>query len=556
MLVATQRTNATLQTGSGTNTILGGAGSMSNAVADNSDTTGVSLGARASLDAQRVRLQVQAPTLGAGDRVYSVGVRLRMRSVVLADPNDERPLLLGWLRTWSGTAVVAGEQPEPKWTAFDRTAPVDLIASSVQDINLGEFTTAPGGESWTAANLSTLAVEFGRGDDSAYPLHVLAVFFDVHYQQPATVTVLTPTSPSSDTAATVTWDHDSSTFSPVQEWRAGVWPADQAAAPEFAPFTTPALWVSGVEGVDADASWWVPGEAQQWTTGPLTDGDYTAFVQVASQWPGYGGRFTTDPESITWTRDAAPADPPEPATLTTTGYDRAQMRILFTVTPGSPTDRYTLFRCVDGETWTPAAPSLTLVAGDGNNPVELYDRLMPLNTPIRYRVVAYAGTPLVAATAPSNEVTVTAAEDRVILRHPTNDLLDTAIVIKSPKGDDGIRRTRQQMQGVADFAGGPDVYVPAMMLWGPFYGWEYDLTLLFIDSDDPTLRQRVEDLDAASSPLMLQWPTGEALWGGLGPGRSGRPTEETFNVVAGNRAAYSWVRRKSMFTQCAPPVDY
>ncbi len=554
-LLSTRRPDSTEQTGVDTNTVIGG-GTMHGAVADASDVTAIRLAARARLDNQVARLRVQAPVLAGTDRVHSVGVRARMKSVAAG---TDIPLLLLWLRTESGQIVSAGEVPDVAKIPFEVYTPVDALSAAWADVNLGEITYAPGGLPWDQnGNLTSLSVELGRGDDHATTLDVAALYFDIYYQQISTVTVLGPVD-GEDTRPPIVWDYDSPNYAPQQGYRWAVHTEAATLDVDFDPWVTPALYISGLPGADADTSWWLLGEDQRANLpGDLVDGTFVAFVQCTSQWAGGGGDFYTDTASITWIRDGSTASPPAAAVLTSVEYSYAEMRTLITITPGGPTDVYTVERRTAGAgPWSTAAPSLTHIPADGLNPIEVFDRFMPLNTLSEYRVIALAGSPLVAAQEPSNVESATPVDDRFILRHPTNDLLDVAITIKNPKAEEGIKRTKRQMQGTAYFTGGPGTRVLPVMTFGPTYGWEYDLTLLFKPLDDPDLWAKVDQLDEARCPLFFQLPTGgEQMWGGLGPGAAGRDTEEALTHVAGNRTKYLRILRKTTFTECVPPLVF
>lgn len=552
-LVSTRRPASTTETGVVTNTVAGAA-SMHAAVADVSDTSYVRLAARARLDNQVIRMGVQAPVLAATDRVYSVGIRARIKSV---PAGTSTPLLLLWLRTESGAVTVAGQLPPVAKTAFETYTPVDALTAAWADVDLGQVTFAPGGEPWDQnGNLAALSVELGRGDDHPAALDVAALYFDVYYQQIATVTPTGPTTGNA-TRPPVTWTYNSPNFAPQQGYRVGVWTQAQTLAPDFVPFVTPAQFISGVPGATADTSWWLIGEDQRWPLpGDLTDGTYVAYAQATSQWAGGGGDFTTAAASITWTRNGSTASPPNAATLTSAAYSYAEMGTQVTFAPNGPTSVFTLERRTDGVVWAPASPGLTHIPADGLNPITVKDRFMPLNAPSEYRVVAFAGTPLVAAQAPSAVLTVTPVDDRYILRHPTNDLLDVAIEIQDP-GAEGVKRTKRRMMGLAFFTGGPRTRVLPQPMFGPTYGWEWELNLLYRMIEDPELWAKVDQLDEASVPLFFQLPVNsEQMWGVLGPGATGRDTEEALNLVAGNRTKYLRIIRKTVFTECLPPETY
>lgn len=560
-LQVTQYPNSTVQSGLLSNIVLG-AVSADAALADSSDTSYLWLNARASLDTQVTRVSVTPPVLAATARVYSVNVSVRILSVPLDTP---QPLLLLWLRTQSGAVTVAGQQAPVSKTAFSVQCPADATGGVWTTLDLGSFIAAPDGTPWdptpVTGNLANLTCDLGRGDDVAANLQVSAISFAINYQLAATVAVTAPTSPSSDTQPTVKWVYNSANFAPQQAFRVAVYTQAQTTDPNFVPFVTGAQFISGLAGSSVAASWWVLGQDQQWTVpGDLTDGTYVAFVQAISQWAGTGGDFTTAISSITWTRTAAPAGPPNTAVLSAASYSYPDMRTYLTVAPGSgggaATVAFTVIKSIDGVAWAPVSPSLTRVPANGMTPVTVADRFPLLGLPTQYAVIAYSGSPLVAAAAPSNVIAVTPVDGRFLLGHPTNDLLDTPIEIKSPKGDEGIKITLREMQGTFFYSGGPTTEVLPGMTWGPTHGQEIALSLWFDMIAKPGLWAAVEQLRQARCPLYFRMPTGDAMWIGMGPGASGQDTKDAVNFVPGNQSKFQWKRRDVTLTKTNPPVFY
>jgi len=560
-LQVTQLPNATLQTGLISNIVMGAA-SADVALADNNDTSYLWLNARASLDAQVTRVSVTPPILASTARVYSVNVQVRILSVPLDTP---QPLLLLSLRTQAGAVAVAGQVALPKKTDFSVACPADATGGVWTTLDLGSLIAAPDGTPWdptpVTGNLANLACDLGRGDDAEANLQVSAISFTVNYQQAATVTPIAPTSPSSDTQPTVTWRYDSANFAPQQAYRDAVYTQAQTTDPNFVPFVTPAQVISGLRGASVATSWWQLGQDHQWTLpGDLTDGTYVAFIQATSQWAGAGGDFLTAISSITWTRTAAPAGPPNTAMLSSASYSYADKRTYLTFQPGSgggaATVAFTVIKSTDGVSWSAASPSLSYIPANGMTPVTMGDRFPKLGLPTQYKVIAYSGAPLVAAAAPSSPLTVTPADDRFLLHHPANDLLDSEIEIKSPKGDEGIKVTYREMQGTYFYTGGPQTQVLPGMTWGPTYGREYALTLWFDMIGNPGLWAAVEQLRQARCPLWFQMPTGEAMWIGMGPGASGQDTKDAINFVPGLQSKYQWKRRDVVLTEINPPPTF
>lgn len=564
-LQLTRYPSATLQPGLISNIVIGAA-SADVALSDGSDFTYLWLNARASLPGQMTQVSVTPPVLPATARVYSVDVQVRIQSVsdTLA---QQLPLLLLSLCTQAGAITVAGQMAPAPTTDFSVNCPTDANGGTWTTLDLGGFITAPDGTPWdptpVAGNLANLSCWLGRGDDFAANLFVSAISFTINWQDTAVVTLTAPTSPSSDTQPTALWNYISANFAAQQASRKAVYTTAQVADPNFVPFVSEALYISGSQGASPGSSWWELGPAQRWTVpGDLTDNTYKLFLQAISQWPGAGGDFTTAINSITWQRVAAPASPPNAAVLTSAAYSYANKRTDLVLTPGAgggaATVAFTVQRNTTGTAggWAPASPSLTYIQANGLTPVPVADRYPLLNTPTQYRVIAYSGSPLVAAAAPSNVITVTPADDRFLLHHPTNDLLDSEIVIKAPNGDDGIKITLREMQATYFYAGGPQNEALPGVTWGPTYGWEINLILWFDMAANPSLWTAVDALRKARCPLYFQLPTGESMWIVMGPGAAGQETEDSVDLVPGDRSEYYWKRRKVVFTQVSEPLVF
>lgn len=559
-LQVTQYPNATLQPGLLSNIVIGAA-SADVALSDGSDFSYLWLNARASLPGQVTQVSVRPPVLPSTARVYSVDVQVRFQTVLDA---PQLPLLLLTLCTQSGAITVAGQVALPSTTDFSQNCPSDGDGGNWETLDLGSFVAAPDGTPWdptpVTGNLANLSCWLGRGDDLAADLFVSAISFTINYQVPAVVTPTAPVS-GSDTQATAMWGYTSQTFSAQQAFRVGVYTLAQTLDPNFVPYVSPAQFISGSQGASPANSWWQYGPAQQWTLpGDLTDGTYVAYIQAISQWAGAGGDFTTAIASITWTRTAAPAGPPNTAVLTSAAYSYPNMRTDLVLTPGTgggaATVAFTVIKSTDGVSWAPASPNLTYVEANGSTPVTVADRYPLLNAPTQYAVIAYSGSPLVAAAAPSTPLTVTPADNRWLLHHPTNDLLDTDFEVKSPKGDEGIVTTLLEMQGTYYYTGGPQAQALPDMTFGPVYGSQIALKMWFDMIGRPDLWAAIDELRKARCPLFLQRPTGEAFWIGMGPGQAGKDTTDAENFVPGNQSKYQWKRRDVVLTQTNAPLIY
>lgn len=571
LAVVTLRPNSTAQLGLGT---VVGAATADAALAASGDTAYVQLTARSRLDSQVIRVGFPTPTIPAGAKVYSVGLRRRIQTVVVTDPiNAPPPVCHHWFRCLLGVIAVTGQAQQPTKTFFNSTCPTATsTTSSWVEENLGTFTTAPGGAAWDpATTLNGMTYDIGRGDDGVSILRVSAVYLDITYQQASTITVTGPTGTSTTTKPTVNWNWTSPDSQPQQASRVAVYTAAQVALAGFQPFVTTPLQASGwTPGTTwTPTSGYILGENLQWTlTSDLTDGGYSAYVQGTARWSGTGD-FPTSVASTSWTRAATPVTPPPTAVLSSATFDAPNLRNALTFVPSASSPATTAFTVQashdNGVTW-PAIPSLTYVPANGMTPVTKYDYSAPLNAATLYRVISYntSSSALSAAISPSNQLSVTPTGDQHQLIHPLNPLLNTIIPVAAPKSGAGIKVTKRRTQGTFQPLSGTGTTVLPIVVNGPNSGDEYELELLYgfgtsgmLGRDELTyLWPAMDQLDKSGSVLLWKKPDGTQLWVSLGPGASGRDTEETYDAVPGNTHRVYWRRRKLTFTEQAIPAYY
>lgn len=555
--VVTVQPSSTIQTGLPSNTAVGAA-TMHAALADSSDSTYVQLTQLARLDSEVIRVGFPTPTIPAGAKIYSVGLRRRIQTVVVTDPiNLPPPVTYTWLRCLLGLIEVSGQAQQPRKSFVSRSCPTSTVTSGWIEEDLGSV-PPPAGSVWDSTTLTNLTLDIGR-DPAVQTLRVSAYYLDVTYQRLSGVAVTGPTGSSTATRPTVTWTYSSSDSQPQQGYRTAVYTAAQVAAAGFAAFTTTPIqasnWTSGTSW--SSDSGWLLGEDLLWTvTSDLTDGTYYAFVQSRAKWSG-SGDFPTTIASTTWTRAATPVSPPPAAVLDSAVFDTANQRITLTFEPGGPTPATTAFTVQasrdNGVTWV-EIPRLSYVPANGSSPIIDYDyNFYELNVPTRYRVLAYTGTPLKAATAPSNELSVTPAGSQHLLKHPGNPLLNTVLPIAAPKPNEGIKVTEKQIEGVFQPVGRAGSVVRPIVVKGPSSGLEYQLEALFIRNEPSfAFYGPVVQLQRSGVVLLWQRPDGN-VWVSIGPGASGRDTEESYDALPGDPRKTYWRRRKLTFTEQDPP---
>lgn len=330
--VVTIRPNSTAQNGSWS---VVGAASAHAALSDNSDASYVQLLGLCRIDSQVLRVGFPTPSVPAGAKVYSVTLRRRVQSAaVVADV----PLCFHWFRCSNGTVSVVGQRPAPTKSFYNSPCPT-TTTPAFTDETIVTATVGPGGQAWDTTNLTGFAYDLGRGDASVTTtLRVSEVYLDVAYQQVSTVTVTSPTGTVSDTRPTITWTYASPDSEPQQAYQVAIYTAAQVAAVGFAPFVSTPLQSSGGYLLGEDLQWTVPND--------LTDGSYSAYVQVQSRWAG-PGNFYSAVASTTWTRTATSAPvvvptpilsspPPAAAVFNSATFDLPNNRVALAFTPGTP----------------------------------------------------------------------------------------------------------------------------------------------------------------------------------------------------------------------------
>lgn len=556
--VVTLRPNSTSQLGSWT---VVGAASAHAALSDNSDASYVQLVPRCRLDPAVLRVGFPTPTIPAGARVYSVGLRRKTATVVEGNP---QPICLHWFRSIFGVIAVWGQVVNPQKYFFNSPCPTHPTAVTFVEEDLGVFTTGPGGVPWSpTTNLTGLTYDLGRDDDFGGNLQVSEVYVDVTYQQVSTVTVTAPAGTVATTRPTITWTYASPDSQPQQAYQVAIYTASQVAHLGFVPFTTPPIQYSGVK----------LGEDQQWTmTQDIPDGGYSAYVQASSAWGGPGS-FVTAIASTSWTRTVAAggggqpaaAQPPN-ATLTSAVFDPTGNRVALTIVPSSSsptTVAFTVEASRDaGVTWTPI-PSLTLIPATGMTPVVAYDYTAPINVTSQYRVMAYStSTALIGAAAYSNVQSVSTFGTSWWLKCPANPLLNSVLPVAAPAaggGGDagGLKIKLRRMQGTFEPLSGSGTQVLPIIVSGPTYGEQGELEMVFVTGETSgALYAAYLALDQSGDTLLLQKPNGEQLFIVLGPGSGGQDTEGYYNAQPGFPNIIQWRRIKTTYSQVSAPLYY
>jgi hypothetical protein len=555
LTVVTIRPNATVQTGVASNTVVG-AGSASAAWSDNSNASYVQLTARCRNDPQVVRVSFPTPTIPAGAKVLSVGLRRTVQTVV----NTSLPVVgLHCFRTLEGLILLWGQALLPQRSPFQAPCPTDSTGGNWVTESLGTQTTSPSGAAWDpTTNLKTgqFFYDYGRGDDVGGNHQVSEIFVDVTYQQQSTVVATAPTGTVASTQPTVTWTFTSPDSMPQQGWRVMVYTAAQVAALGFVAFTSTPLLDSGPQ-LGEDLSWVVPNS--------LADGTYTAYIQSTAKWSG-PGVFTTAIASTTWTRTVATGGGGQPAavqppnaTLSSATFDATNDRVVLTMVPSSSsptTAAYDVQISRDGGVTWVTPPSLTQIPATGMTPVVAYDYQAPIAATSQYRVLSYSQSSslYVAAAAVSNTITVATFGLTWRLVDPSNPLNNCFIVPIVGKDGKHDEISFPRMSATFQTLGGNGEQ-PPIVTTGPNYGESGMLTLLFTDAQVanwPLFRQQMQ----SGHTLLLKKSFAVQKWVQLAAGPNTQDPKLTYDSVPGRPDIIKWYKVVLPYVQTRPPVNF
>jgi hypothetical protein len=515
-------------------------------LSDGLDTSHADLIPRCLLDVDVLRCGFAVPSLPANAKVYSVGVRRRIKTV---PAGSNPPICVHWFRSnvASGTGSTATASTAYKYE-FISLCPIsaDATTSWVNE-TIATFTTAPDGSAWDpATNLASFTYDAGRSDDYATNLSLAEVWLDITYQQRATITITGPTTPTAGTRPAIVWTYASPESQPQQAYRVAIYTQTQTLVGGFVAFDTEPL--QGTDGyVLGDNLQWIPDD-------DLADGTYVAYVQAKSKWGGLGD-FPTNVASYTFTRTASTGGAgtfPPNAALPSALFDVANNRTALVIAAGSSspnTTSFTVFASRDGGVSFAPVPSLKYVPANGTTPVTVYDYVAPLNATSQYKVLAYGPTSSAPVAAATFSATRSVATSGTLwwLKDPKNPLANTPIPVLAQ----GNKITRRRVQGTFEVLSGSGTVRP-IVVNGPVYGESGTLTLGF-GFDQQDLFDAWNQLDKSGHVLLLQKPTGEQLWVTLGPGAQGE--DNSWEYQSTNPSTVQW-RKVTMHYQEVAQPDY
>jgi hypothetical protein len=523
-----------------------GAASAQAALADGLDTSHTDLLPRCLLDVDVLRCGFAAPSLPANAKVYSVGVRRRIKTV---PAGSRQPICVHWFRSnvASGSGSTATASTAYKYE-FISLGPISADATTAWvNETIATFTTAPDGSAWDpATNLAAFTYDAGRADDYATNLSLAEVWLDITYQQRATVTITGPSTPTAGTRPAIVWTYVSVESQPQQAFRVAIYTQAQTLLGGFVPFDTEPL--QGTDGyVLGDDLQWIPDD-------DLADGTYVAYVQAKSKWGGLGD-FPTNTASYTFTRTASTGGAgtfPPNATLSSAVFDASNNRAGLTIAASSSspnTTSFTVFASRDSGVSFAPIPSLKYITANGTTPITVYDYVAPLNVTSQYKVLAYGpnSSAPVAAAAFSTTRSVTTSGTLWWLKDPKNPLANTPIPVLAK----GNKITRRRVQGTFEVLSGSGTVRP-IVVNGPVYG-ESGTLMLGFGFDQQDLFEAWDQLDKSGHVLLLQKPTGEQLWVTLGPGAQGE--DNSWEYESTNPSTVQW-RKVTMHYQEVAQPDY
>jgi hypothetical protein len=556
----TIRPNSTSSIGVVTNTVTGAANAHT-AWSDNTDTSYVQLTARCRNDPQVVRVGFPTPTIPAGAKVLSVGLRRRVATVITPAPGVTSPVGLHWFRCLEGSILIYGQSLTPYKAPFSSQCPTDATGGTYLEESLGSLPTAPSGAAWDATtNLATgnFFYDYGRGDDVGGNHRVSEIYIDVVYQQQSVVAVTGPTGSVASTTPTATWTFTSPDNIPQQGYEVALYSAAQVAALGFAPFVSSPLQTSGPQ-LGEDLQWAIPNA--------IPDGSYSVYVRSTAKWSGPGD-FVTAIASTTFTRavaaggggQPAAAQPPN-ATLSSAVFDATNDRVAITMVPssGSPTTAaYDVQVSRDGGVTWDTPPSLTRVTATGMTPLVLYDYLAPISAVSQYRILSYSlsSSKYVAAAATSSTLSVTTTGSTWRLADPANPLLN-CVVIPVAGGKDGKANPITYPRMIATFQtlSGGGTEQPPIVRSGPTYGEAGTLTLRFQDAQLANWPLFLQQLQSGHT-LLLKKSFAEQKWIRLAAGPNTQDPKLTYDVKPGKASSIYWREITLGYCQCRAPLWY
>lgn len=505
MPIQTLRPDGVIQPGKWT--IVGPAGTTFwGAIADDNDATYVQCTTLAQMDNEISKVSLTDVNLPAGSKIFSVGMRARVKQVPAAPVTPKPPphCIFFWIQEIIYDILTRRypklfhcifdfpcPRPKPPPGGGGTTPPPDW-----EEVTLAQYLQQPAGGEWTVSSFNNFV--FGMGRNAATdPAQISSVYVDINYNTPPVVTPTGPVGSITDTTTpTATWLYNDQESDRQQSWIVRVFDQDQYSDPLFDPATSPAFAESG----------WNVGEDLQWTIDrDCPNGNWRAYFQVEQVWAGIG-KHVSAWNMIQWTQ----AIPGPPIPHLDGNYEIDLNRIRLNLTEGGPTPAtisYNLYQSDNaGISWDYARGGYQLTV-DSVGSAELFDIEAPIDRSRWYQAQAFRQLgSLRVASGFSNIVQVMPQTDDFWFKSissPSQSMI-------APVKYDDYKLTRDQgffRPIVADEA---EAFV--IPVTGPVYGREGSLHLVVTERDPEWWWDVLEGLWRDGNTILYQLPNAEQYY--------------------------------------------
>jgi len=488
---------------------------------DDSDLTYIEVNQRVQTDAEIAKLTIQDFDVPDGAKIFAVRSRIRVQKIQATpedpDPPTPHPHCGFHMHGFIGLLIefifriLFGFRCPRKPPKPDPTEPPDPPEWTT--VELSYYLEQPGGGEWTEQSFNDFFVSMGRTDTDDVVLRVSEILVDLDYNERPSVTPNGPVGPLVDiTLPTIQWLYEDPESDKQQAFRVRIFTDDVYTAPSFDPETAVAFDETAQSPI-ADGDGWIKGEDVFWGVNrDHPNGTYRAYVQVEQVWSGIGRHFS-EWNYWQWVQDVP--GPPEP--LLTATYEPDLNRVRLDLHEGGPspaTDTYNLeFSDNLGVTWALVRNGLQVDIDDVRDS-RIYDYEAPSGRLRLYRGAAYRILNSIMVTSGySNEASAIPLTDDWWLKDPLVPALNIRLWVHEHSSK------RPRSRGVfSPLVSDLNRQARKIIVSGPQYGWEGDLTAVFIPEDDGT-EDSWEKFQVINDPgrvLLLQAPNGEQWYVSLG----------------------------------------
>lgn len=505
MPVITKRPNSTISNGNWTKTPSGG--TVHGILSDNSDSTYLSITSRCQLPGQFAVFDIENVTLPTGAKIFSVGIRVRALQAVPPGGGSFIYNIIHFFGQFVEEVVedaITGSISRLFATLFGFPCPKQPPGAGSpawETVQLAYNTEKPSGGEWTVDILNALTWKLGRSDSSGSLSKVAEFYVDIDYNERPVVDVTGPVGPiTTTTRPVVKWDYTDPEGDLQSAFRVKIFNAAQYGAGGFNVDTSVPY---------VDSGWVASGESQWLVSQDLPDDSYRAYVQVKQVWKGLGDH-TSVWDYFAFTQNVP--GPPAPVITATPNNNVNWVQVDLVPSSGSPaTETYNVYTSDDsGVTWQLLRGGFQITA-DGTGQATMYDYEAPLNRARWYKALGYLtiGTIKVASDV-SNIATATPRTSKFWLKDPAAPALNMPISVYA----DTPRQDRNQGVFSPLSATGRDI--KKIVVNGPRYGLEGDITFVFVGPDETSGFNDFNSIYDSGRTLLLQYPTGEQHYVALG----------------------------------------